>query len=137
MSIQTLRVCPGPLDLRCQAKSPKQKIKTHGGGEDTAEQPEGALWPWSGLGALSGPIHQKGTESSEESAEHPGGRQAARRVSIWQERPYREDSVEWVEEEARRDPSERKIAEQLEGVAWPEVCQVVARRGLSIQKGVK
>ena len=102
-------------------------------------QPEGAVWPRPGLGALSEPFHQKGTKSSEESAEHPGGRRAARGVNIWRESPYREDGVEWVEErpETRRDPTDRKITEHLQGVAWPEVCQVLTRRELSIQTGAK
>ena len=73
--------------------------------------------------------------SSQESAERPGGRRAARRANIWQESPNSVDGVKCVEGHpvARRDSSDREGAKHLEGAAWQEV----AKRALSSQKGVK
>ena len=71
----------------------------------------------------------KGTaESSQEGAEKRGRRILGGRGK---------DSFEWVAGHpvTRRDPSDRKSAEQLGGRAWLKVRQV-ARRALSIQKGI-
>ena len=55
--------------------------------------------------------------SSQESAEHAGGRRAARRTNIWRESPNSKDGVEWFggRPVALRDLSDREGAEQLRG----------------------
>ena len=55
--------------------------------------------------------------SSQESAEHAGGRRTARRANIWRESPNSKDGVEWFGglPVARRDPSNREGAEKLGG----------------------
>ena len=64
--------------------------------------------------------------SSQESAEHPGGRQASRRANIWRDSPNSEDGVECAGRRpiVKRDPSDRKGTERLgeRGMAGSAPC---------------
>ena len=81
---------------------------------DSAEHPEGAVWPRPGLRALRRDNRQKG-------AEEPRKSQAARRASNGGEGEYLtggtygEDGIEWVggRPVAGNHPNDREGAEQL------------------------